>query len=199
VVKSVIGVLAILAVCAGGYFYWFDDERQIARLLDDVAAAVSQEQPLGMAGMAEVAGMRTLLAPDVTIDSGAPSPGPIVDAPDVIAAVARLRSRFAVIQVSFVDVQVTLGQSETGAEAGRDTATVHTTARIHTRTASGDENVDAREVVLTVRRLGGRWVIAAVKPVSVLERVVRDRAPSVPDDQRIDAVQHGLEDAPAGV
>lgn len=169
-------IVVAAALAAAGYAYWYSDERQIVRLLQAVAASASQDEPLGMPGMARVAGLRTLLAPDISIDPGPPAPGPIVGAAEVIAAVTRVRSAFPVVHVTFVDVQVAVGRDEAGAGAGAGTATVHATLRVQTRTAAGDESVDARELVLSVHQRDGRWVIAAVKTVPVLERVAGARA-----------------------
>lgn len=170
-VKKGAALAAAVAIAVAAYAYWFSDERQIVRLLQAVAESASQDEPLAMAGMAKVAGLRTLLAPDISIDPGPPAPGPITGAAEVMAAVTRLRSTFPVVHVRFEDIQVAVGRDESGADSGAGTAAVHTTLRVETRSAAGDESLDARELSLLVLRRDGRWVIAAVKTVPVLERV----------------------------
>ena len=66
-------LVALLAACFLGYGYWASDERQIRRLLDDVADAVSQaEGEGGVAGLAEITSLNSYLTTDVTIEATLP-------------------------------------------------------------------------------------------------------------------------------
>jgi hypothetical protein len=162
-VKRAVAASVSLTVGLAAYLYWFSDERQIRRLLDDVASSVSQEEAMGVTGMTEIAGLRTLLAPDVLIDPGPPYRGIVSGPEDVIAAVTRLRIRSPFVLLTFVDVEVSMD--------GSDAATVHATAKLSSRTTEGDQHFDAREVVLSIARRDGRWVLTAAKSIPVLDPV----------------------------
>lgn len=157
-----VGVALGIAVAA--CLYWYSDERQIRRLLNEVAASVSQEEAMGMAGVAEVMGLKNLLAPDVTLDPGPPYTGTISGADQITSTIMKMRVLMPVVLLTFVDVQVAIDAA--------DSATVHATATITTRTTDGEQNVDAREIVLSLAKRDGRWVIAAVEAVPVLEPVL---------------------------
>ncbi len=155
--------VGLLVATFAGYRWWNGDERQIRRQLAAVAAVVSHDSPaLGVAALAEVAGLATYLAPDVTIDPGPPG-APLRGAQDVVSSAGRLRAAVPVFQLAFVDVQV--------APAAGDTATVRATARISMQGRDGAGSTDARELEITMRWLDGRWVVAAARAVPTLQPV----------------------------
>jgi len=118
--RTVLIVIALGAVLAG-YLYWASDERQIRRLLDGVADAVSQEEGAGgVVGLAEVAGLTRYLAPDVTFEPGAPFRA-ISGAQEIVSTVGRLRAVMTAVDLTFSDPQIAVD--------GR-TASVRTTATI---------------------------------------------------------------------
>lgn len=156
-------VVAALVAAFVAYRAWNSDERQILRLLDAVAQTVSHDEPsAGVGALAEVAALTTYLAPDVTIDPGPPGPA-MAGAQDVVSAAARLRVATPMLRLAFVDVQVS------DAEGG--TARVQATVSLTMRSRDGGDVVDAREVVIDVRRIDGRWVIAAARAVPAIEPV----------------------------
>ena len=103
-------LLALLAACFFGYRYWTSDERQIRRLLDDVADAVSQsEGEGGVAGLAEITSLNSYLTSDVTIEATLPeSAGAIRGASEVVSTVGRFRAVFPVLTLSFEDAMIAI-------------------------------------------------------------------------------------------
>jgi hypothetical protein len=154
-VKRALLITAALAAVGAGYLYWASDARRIARLLDDVVAAVSQEEgESGIGALAEIASLNTYLAPGVTITIGSPAPASISGAQEVVSTVGRLRAVFPVLRLALANPQISIG-------AG-GSATVHATARLTMRSRDGDESVDARDAQISLEKQDGRWVIAGV-------------------------------------
>jgi hypothetical protein len=150
--------VVVLAAASAGYCYWSSDERQIRRLLDNVAAAVSQdERQSGVGSLAEITSLTNYLAADVAIDATPPATATIAGASEVVSTVGRLRTLFPVMQLSIVDVEV--GVALDGA------ATAHAAATLTMRNREGEEAVETRTVVISLVKREGRWVIGAVKAV----------------------------------
>jgi len=146
-------ILALLA-CGLGYWYWSSDERQIRRLVDDVAEAVSQaEGEGGVAGLAEVAGLTNYLTVDVTIEATLPTRAAALrGAQDVVSTVGRFRAVFPVVTLSFEDVMISVDSDST--------ATARAIARTEMRDKDGAREAEVWHVVLSFERRDGRWVIA---------------------------------------
>ena len=155
--------VALLAACVLGYRYWASDERQIGRLLDNVADAVSQaEGEGGVAGLAEVAGLSTYLTPDVTIEATLPTRAAAIrGAQDVVSTVGRFRAVFPVVTLSFEDVMIAVDSDST--------ATARAIAQTEMRDKDGAREAEVWHVVLSFERRDGRWVIAraTAEPVAV--------------------------------
>src|SRR5204863_1570599 len=118
-VKRVALIVVALGAVLAAYLYWSSDERQIRRLLDGVAEAVTQEEGAGgVVGLAEVAGLTRYLAPDVTFEPGAPF-RPMAGAQDIVSTVGQLRAVMATVELTFSDIQVAVDGA---------TASVRTTA-----------------------------------------------------------------------
>ena len=150
--------MVVLAAVVAGYLYWASDERQIRRLLDNLADAVSQDEgQSGVGGFAEIASLTNYLAPDVAIDATPPATATIAGASEVVSTVGRLRTLFPVLQLSIADAEVSV--------AVDDAATVHATATLTMRNREGEEAVETRTVVISLLKGEGRWVIGAVKAV----------------------------------
>jgi ketosteroid isomerase-like protein len=146
----VIGLGAVLA----GYLYWASDARQIRRLLDGVADAVTQEEGAGgVMGLAEVAGLTRYLAPDVTFEPGAPFRA-IAGAQDIVSTVGRLRAVMATVELTFSDIQVVVDG---------DTAAVRTTAHLTLRDRDGAEIVETRDVQIALEERDTGWVITTAR------------------------------------
>ena len=155
--------VALLAACVLGYRYWASDERQIGRLLDNVADAVSQaEGEGGVAGLAEVAGLSTYLTPDVTIEATLPTRAAAIrGAQDVVSTVGRFRAVFPVVTLSFEDVMISVDSDSR--------ATAQAIARTEMRDKDGAREAEVWHVVLSFERRDGQWVIAraTAEPVAV--------------------------------
>jgi ketosteroid isomerase-like protein len=151
--RTVVAVLAIGALVAA-YLYWASDERQIRRLLDGVAGAVTQEEDAGgVAGLAEVAGLNRYLAPDVVFEPGAPF-SPITGAQDIVSTVGRLRAVMRSVELIFSDVQVAVDG---------DAASVSAAARLTLRDRDGAETVEMRHALIALAKGETGWTIMVAR------------------------------------
>jgi hypothetical protein len=158
----------ILAIVVGAgiaaYAWWTAPERQIRRVLANIAEHVSHDRPLqGLAAASAAAGLQRHFAADVVIEAGRPF-GLMKGRDAVTAAAARILMAMPAMRLEFVDTTISVapdGQS----------ATVDCTAMATIRDRAGQESVDAREVVMTMSLADGSWVIHMVKTVDVLEPV----------------------------
>jgi hypothetical protein len=157
VTARVLLVAAVLLACLLGYRYWASDERQIARLLDNVADAVSQaEGEAGVTGLAEVAGLTNYLTADVTIEATLPTRAAAIrGAQDVVATVGRFRAVFPVVTLSFDDAVISVDSDSA--------ATVQAVARTEMRDKDGAREEEAWQVVLSLARRDGKWVMAQAR------------------------------------
>ena len=150
-------IVVVLGAVLAGYLYWASDERQIRRLLDGVAAAVTQEEGAGgVAGLAEVAGLTRYLAPDVTFEPGAPFRA-FAGAQDIVSTVGRLRAVMATVELTFSDIQVAVDGS---------TASVRTTARLTLRDRGGAQSVETRDAQIALEERDTGWVITTARAES---------------------------------
>ena len=117
-----------------------------------------------MAGLAEVAGLTTHLTPDVTIEATLPSRAAAIrGAQDVVSTVARFRTVFPVVTLSFVEVGISVDSAST--------ATARAMARTEMQDREGAREADAWEVVLSLERRDGGWVIARATADPVTRQV----------------------------
>lgn len=157
-------VIVLVAAAGAGYWWWNRPERQIQRLLDGLAEALSHDQPgEGLGAIAAVAGLQPYFAPDVVVQYG--SPAPMTGRESVLAAAARVRAAVPALRVRFVDVRIDVAP-------GASRATVDCTVSASLTDRAGQERVDAREVKLEVARREGRWVVERAETVTVLEPVM---------------------------
>ncbi|MBP1634514.1 MAG: hypothetical protein H6Q10_1088 [Acidobacteria bacterium] len=160
----VVAVAVALAAILGGWRWWNGPERQIRRLLSDVAADLSDRSgQRGLARAAEVAALGRHLAAGVRVEPGRPFE-PIEGRDAVVAAAAGLRSASPGMRVAFTDVGIVLARD-------RRSAAVDATATATFRDRPGARQVEAREVLLALTLAEGRWVIAQARAVPVLERI----------------------------
>jgi len=147
-------VLVVAASIGAGYWWWNRPERQIERLLADVASALSAEGGrTDMRALAELAALQTLLAPDVVIDSQSPT-AHLQGRQDVVATVGRLRASMPMLRLQFFDAKVDVMDSS---------AMTSVTAQITTRDAAGVEAAAAYAVFLDLQHVEGRWVIRSAR------------------------------------
>jgi hypothetical protein len=147
----------------GAYVWWNSPERQIRRVLTAVAEGVTHDAPReGLSAVSAAAGLQEYFAADVVIDPGRPF-STLKGRDALLAAAGRIATTPA-LSLEFVDTRIEL------AGDGRS-AVVNCTAVARFRDRNGAESVDAREVVMTMSVVDGRWVITAARAVDVLEPV----------------------------
>ena len=151
--RAGLAVVALVAAIAG-YLYWASDERQIRRLLDGVADAVSQEEGAGgVVGLAEVAGLTRYLAPDVTFEPGAPFRA-ITGAQEIVSTVGRLRAVMVSVELTFSDIQIAVDGK---------TASVRATAQLTLRDRNRDQSVETRDALIALAERETGWVITTAR------------------------------------
>jgi hypothetical protein len=152
----IVGIGAV--VIAAAIFAWRtvfpSDERQIRRQLTRVVEEVN-EQPQGLSAIAQAADVASAFADDVVIDLG--EGAPIRGRDTLMGIVARLHPRTSRYEVRIRDMNVHVDDP--------DSASVDLSA-----TTSGDAGMDAREFQLRMVKREGKWLIARVMPVHVLEK-----------------------------
>jgi ketosteroid isomerase-like protein len=152
--KRTLLIAIALGVAVAAYLYWASDERQIRRLLDGVADAVTQEEGTGgVAGLAEVTGLTRYLAPDVAFEPGEPF-RPITGAQDVVSTVGRVRAVMTTVELTFSDIQIAVDGS---------TASVRTTARLTLKDRNGDQSVETREALIALAERETGWVVTTAR------------------------------------
>jgi hypothetical protein len=165
-------VLVCLIAASSGCGWWNTPERQIRRVLDEIAERLSHDAPVDrLAAAAAAAGLQVYLAPDVVIDPGRPFER--VTGRDVAGmAAARLIGSTPSLRVEFVDVHIDL-RAPSGGEAadGQNRADVSCSVTTVIEDGAAHTSRDARELRLVMRVMDGRWMIEQVKAVSALEPV----------------------------
>jgi ketosteroid isomerase-like protein len=152
--KRVVLVVIAVSAAVAAYLYWASDERQIRRLLDGVADAVTQEEGTGgVAALAEVTGLTQYLAPDVAFEPGEPF-RPMIGAQEVISTVGRVRAVMTTVELTFSDVQIAVDGS---------TASVRSTARLTVKDRNGDTSVETREALIALAERETGWVITTAR------------------------------------
>jgi SnoaL-like domain len=164
-VKNVAGIALIALVLVGSllaYRWWTSPERQIRRVLAGVAGGLSHDTPTSALGAAAAASaLQSYFAPDVTVELTRPTT--VLKGRDhVLATAVRLRAFMPAMRVEFVDQQITVA-------ADNQSADVDCTAMATLQDRAGQESVDAREVIISLRNVDGRWVISHGRAVEVLE------------------------------
>jgi len=160
------GVLVLLALAL--YFaltrLWPDDERRIRDTLDELAAVVSAPAGDGIALVTRAAQLGSFFADDVVIDLGRPF-NPIHGRETIVGLAARMQIPGEGLDVRFVDVTVDL-------LPGGDVAVVRLTATVRAHGQSVlDRTLDAKELEMRLRKVGGDWTIDEVLGVETIERV----------------------------
>ena len=147
-------LVAALVVVVAGYRWWNSPERQVNRLLSDVATALSHESAdTDLRALTAVASLQAHLAPDVSIDMGG-SP-PIRGRQDVIATAARVRASSPMMRVQFFDPDITISGDASG--------TTRVTVQVTTRDAGGQEVAAAYTVSMNLVLAEGHWQIASAR------------------------------------
>ena len=147
-------VLLVAVAAAAGYRWWASPERQVRRILDDTAAALTHAAPdSGLEALTAAAALQPHLAPDITVTPGGDAV-PIQGRQEVVAAAARYRAATPMLRVRFYDPVITLG-----GEQGQVRATVEVTQR----DAAGQDVVAVHAVAASVTRARDRWVVTSAR------------------------------------
>ncbi len=155
--------LACVALIGGlAYLWWPGEERIIRGRLDSLAETLADAPgDAGLAQVARVAGLAGYFAPDVRIRFGTQA---IESREMLLGLMSRWTPPSGGFSVEFVDVTVTLQEPP-------QTAEVYLTAKLSSRDPrTGGPTVDAREALVTMRKLDGEWVIASVEGADTLQR-----------------------------
>ena len=149
-------VAAAVILALAGYRWWNSPERQIHRLLDEVASALThQEAETDLRAVAAVAGLREHLTADVIVETEEGRP-PTIGRQDVVATAARIRVSVPMMRVQFFDPIV--------ARMGESDADVEVTAQVTTVDRDG-ELAAAYDVRMTLLQLDGRWQVSRARIV----------------------------------
>lgn len=160
----IVALLIVVGLVAGVWRWWNSPERQIQRALDGIAAALSHDEPAtGLAAVSSAANLQEYLSEDAVIDGGSRT-GAVSGRTAVVSAAARAIAAAPALRVEFVDVRIAL-------DPGGQSATVDCTVSAAVQDRAGQETVDAREVMLTMNRVEGRWVVSRATVVQVLEPI----------------------------
>jgi hypothetical protein len=163
-VSSLAGVALVVI---GGWLAWEwlfpSDEAQIRALLDRVAEAVGSGEDDGdLARLGRVAGLRQEFHPELFVDAGPPF-RELRGREAVVAAAARTGAVLHELEISFVDVVITVDE---GGEQG--SATLVAEARFREGDAEA-RAYEARELDVLFVRHEDRWVISEVILVGGLQ------------------------------
>ena len=161
-IQRVIVAGVTLAALWFGYRWLFpNDQAQLRAVLARISAAVGggAEGEGEVARIARAASLRNELDPQITVDAG-PGFSSIKGRDTLIGTVARFNSTARDVEVSFVDVAITVSADRSSAQA-----TMTAEARF---TGQSGRGLEARELDVTFRRLDGDWVVSNVTLVRTL-------------------------------
>jgi len=152
----------LLAVLIGvwAYRWWTGEEHIIKERLNSLAVVLSPSGDSEFTTISRIGQLRGYFAPDIRVHFGGDE---VISRDAVLALLARWKPPSKNLKVEFVDVSVTVEE---------DTALASLTAKISNTDASAAEDpiADAREGVLTLRKLNGEWVISSVESTETLQR-----------------------------
>ena len=154
---------AAVAIAAAGAIAWRyvlpNDERDVRRRLDALAAEFNQSTTDGLGTVARAARIGSFFTEDVVVELGQGSP-PIHGRETLIGMSTRLQPRTAAFVLEFSDVTVDL------LDAAH--AEVTFTLVIRRRSESGAESLDAREFAVDMRKAGGDWRVSRAIAIDTL-------------------------------
>ena len=153
-VRAALVTVALVAVVAG-YRWWSSPERQINKLLSDVATALSHESAqTDLRALTAVASLQTHLTPDVSIEMGGGSL-PIRGRQEIIATATRVRASSSMMRVQFFDPEIAI--------TGDTSGTTRVTVQVTTHDSSSQEVAAAYTVAMNLVLADGRWQIASAR------------------------------------
>lgn len=154
------GVLLAVLIGVWAYRWWTGEEHIIKERLNSLAVVLSPSGDSEFTTISRIGQLRGYFAPDIRVHFGGDE---VISRDAVLALLARWKPPSKNLKVEFVDVSVTVEE---------DTALASLTAKISNTDASAAEDpiADAREGVLTLRKLNGEWVISSVESTETLQR-----------------------------
>jgi len=160
--RLLIPLCGVLLVIAGvlTYRWWTGEEHVIRGRLESLATLLSPAGDSGFSTISRIGQLRGYFAPDVRVQLGGDE---IISRDALLALVSRWQPPTKNLKIEFVDVSVTVED---------DTALASLTAKLSNTDAAAAEDTiaDAREGVLTFRKLDGEWVISSVESTDTLQR-----------------------------
>ena len=158
--RRAVAAVVVAAALIGVWFWqpWLgSDERQIRRRLDALANDFNESTTDGLGAVARAAKFGSYFAGDVVIEFGHGTP-PVRGRETVIGMAARLQPRTAAFTLQLLDVNVTASPPAA--------AEVNLTAAFRRRSLdTGEESVDAQELLLGMVKVDGEWRIQHVTAV----------------------------------
>jgi hypothetical protein len=154
------GILVVVLVGVLAYRWWTGEEHIIKERLNSLAAVLSPSGDSEFSTISRIGQLRGYFAPEIRVHFGGDE---MISRDALLALLARWQPPSKNLKVEFVDVSVTVEQ---------DTALVSLTAKLtNTDTSAAEDPIaDAREGVLTLRKLDDEWVITSVETTDTLQR-----------------------------
>src|SRR5262245_16831715 len=154
------GVLLAVLIGIFAYRWWTGEEHIIKERLNSLAVVLSPSGSSEFTTISRIGQLRGYFAPDVRVHIGGDE---VISRDALLAILAKWQPPSKSLKVEFVDVSVTVEE---------DTALASLTAKISNTDSSAAEDpiADAREGVLTLRKLNGEWVISSVESTDTLQR-----------------------------
>jgi hypothetical protein len=157
--RTIVIAFVLAAVAWGVYSYWPNEERRVRRRLAALADVINEQPTDGLALVTRTAELADFIEDDIVLDPGRGA-GEIRGRERLLALASRAPGAGGAFRVRFIDVGVAVDGSN---------ATVHMTATLTWTDARNEENVDAREVELALRK-SDEWRVARVTAINPLER-----------------------------
>lgn len=151
--------LAAAAFAWAAYELWPNEERQIRRRIEALENVLNESPKDGLALVARTAELASFFDNDIVLDPGRGA-GQIRGRERLLALASRAPNAGDAFTVRFVDVSVAVNGA---------TALVQLTATLTWVDGRGEENVDAREAELALRK-SDDWRIARITAVNAFER-----------------------------
>lgn len=154
-------LVLVAAAIAGWLLYalWPSEERRVLRRLGALEEVINDRPRDGLAMVARTAQLSKFVEEDIVLEPGRGA-GAIHGRERLIALASRAPNAGGAFALRFVDESVTVN--------GRQ-ALVRLTATLSWIDGRGEENVDAREVELALRK-SDDWRIARVTAINALEK-----------------------------
>jgi hypothetical protein len=157
--RTVVALAVAAAVAWTAYAYWPSEERRVRRRIASLEDVINETPTDGLGMVTRTAQLAAFFENDIVLDPGRGA-GPIHGRERLLALASRAPNAGDDFAIRFLDVSVAVDGAQ---------AVVHLTATLRWIDARGEENVDAREAQLALRK-SDDWRIARVTAVDAFER-----------------------------